>query len=113
VEVHARAIEKSGYIQTCNADTRTYSSFNVWLRRFICISTGHDEVYWSVFYWHWRFYVLLHSKLGRWNFRQARVMPFVSTFWTKIGEKGTQSVYLGIGLGLIGIGCGLLIKSFV
>jgi uncharacterized membrane protein YfcA len=58
-------------------------------------------------------YVLLHSKLGRWNFRQARVMPFVSTFWTKIGEKGTQSVYLGIGLGLIGIGCGLLIKSFV
>jgi hypothetical protein len=56
--------------------------------------------------------ILFHRKFGRQIYRNAQSMsPFVSKFWDVGGEKGTQLLYLGIGIVFAVVGCVLLIRS--
>jgi hypothetical protein len=56
---------------------------------------------------------LFHRRLGRQVFKQGRSMPpdMVRRFWEIGGERGTQLLYLGIGLILSAAGGVLIIKS--
>ena len=56
--------------------------------------------------------ILFHRKIGRQVFDRAHSMrPIVARFWDYGGEKGTQLLYLGIGVILAIAGCVLLIES--
>jgi hypothetical protein len=55
---------------------------------------------------------LLYRRIGRQHFKQAHSMsPVISNFWKRIGQDGTQLLYLGIGIILAVAGLFLLIRS--
>ena len=55
---------------------------------------------------------LLHRRIGRQVFKQVHSMsPVFSNFWKRIGQDGTQLLYLGIGIILAAAGLFLLIRS--
>ena len=58
------------------------------------------------------FNVLLHRRFGRQTFEGMKYMPaFTARFWTHIGQKGTQILYLWIGIILAATGLLLLMRS--
>lgn len=58
------------------------------------------------------FNILLHRVFGRQTFEWMRRQPaFVASFWTRTGQKGTQLLYLWMGIILASAGSFLLIKS--
>jgi hypothetical protein len=56
--------------------------------------------------------ILFYRRFGRQTFDSTRSMrPSVAIFWERIGEKGTQFLYLGIGIVLALAGFFVLMRS--
>jgi hypothetical protein len=55
--------------------------------------------------------IVLHRWTGRRNFSWGRKMPFASRMWDRIGSRGAQLLYLGIGVSCTVVGVLFLAKS--
>lgn len=56
-------------------------------------------------------HILLHRVAGRRALNQGRKMPFASNLWDHIGARGSELIYLGIGISCAVVGVMFLVKS--